>query len=206
MMKAGLSLMGALVMSVALAAAAAAAGMSDNSVQAYMNYAWSLTPSQFTTPEGKKILIDKKKRSSVEVPVDVAREVILAAYRTARAQICELSQEGVDNHNSLMLREFQKKTWSDQQLVYINMLHLTVVQLMTSKVKIVEKDDGGKVVVEEEMKSKAVKPCAPEEKTQIKDQIAAYIKTGPELPKAAAAMPAGRTPAATPTASAEPKK
>ncbi len=208
MMKAGMSLVGAAVLATGLAISGAqAAEMSEQAVRSYMGYAWAMTPAQFTKPDGVKILIDKKKREAVEVPVDVAREVILAAYRTARAQMCEMNQEGIDNHNSLMLREVQKKKWSDQQIVYINMLHLTVVQLMTSKVKIVEKD-GDKVVVEEELQSKAVKPCADDERVRLKEQIAAYVKTGPALASAEpapAAAPAA-TPAAAQKAPAAPPK
>ena len=200
MMKAGMSLVGAAVLAIGLAASGVqAAEMSEQSVRSYMGYAWAMTPAQFTKPDGVKILIDKKKREAVEVPVDVAREVILAAYRTARAQMCELTQEGIENHNSLMARELEKKKWSDQQVVYINMLHLTVVQLMTSKVKIVEKD-GDKVVVEEELKSKAVKPCADDERTRLKEQITAYVKAGPALASAEPAPSAA--PAATPAATA----
>lgn len=199
MMKAGMSLVGAAVLATGLAVSSArAAEMSEQAVRSYMGYAWAMTPAQFTKPDGVKILIDKKKREAVEVPVDVAREVILTAYRTARAQMCEMTQEGIDNHNSLMLREVQKKKWSDQQIVYINMLHLTVVQLMTSKVKIVEKD-GDKVVVEEELQSKAVKPCADDERTRLKEQITAYVKTGPAL-ASADPPPAPAAPAATPAA------
>lgn len=201
MMKAGMSLLGVAVLAAGWAVSdARAAEMSEQSVRSYMGYAWAMTPAQFTKPDGVKILIDKKKREAVEVPVDVAREVIMAAYRTARAQMCELIQEGVENHNSLMARELQKKKWSDQQIVYINMLHLTVVQLMTSKVKIVEKD-GDKVVVEEELKSKVVKPCADDERARLKEQIATYVKAGPAI---ASAEPAPAAAAATPAAAAAP--
>ena len=34
--------------------------LSEKSIQTFMDYAWSLVPQQFTMPNGKTILVDKK--------------------------------------------------------------------------------------------------------------------------------------------------
>ncbi len=172
----------AAVVSAAMAAAAgsaAAQDISEKSLEKLTEYAWSLVPQQFTMPDGKTIIVDKKKKDEIVVPADVAREVIKVGYRSAHAQICELQTDQVDNYNSLMRREIDKKKWSDQQLLYISQLHLTTLMFMTGKVKVVERE-GGKEVVLEELKSNN-KTCAPEQRTRIKELIVTYVAAGPKI-------------------------
>ena len=87
--------------------AAAQQQLSEKAVKTFMEYAWSLTPQKFTKPDGKSVLIDKSKRDEVTVPVNKAREVIMAGRLTAHAQICELPEDQVRNYGSLMRRENQ---------------------------------------------------------------------------------------------------
>lgn len=171
--------------------------LSELAVKKYMDYAWSMTPSKFTRPDGKVIEIDKKLRDKILIPIPEAREVIMAARRTAWAQACELAQDQVDNYRSLMKREEGSGKWSDQQIIYINQLHLTTVMLLAGTVKLVELQDGNKEVVIEE-KAARLKSCTEEEAKRVRDQIATYVKSGPPLVRAAA------DPAATPAASTAP--
>ncbi len=158
-----------------------------------MDYAWSLTPQQFSRPDGTTVLIDKKKRDEVMVPVDVAREVIKAGRLSAHAQICDLRDAQIANHRSLMRREEEKKKWTEQQLVYISQLHLTTVMLLTGKIRLVEKQ-GDKEVIVEEGKAPAAS-CTDEQKKKVNEMIVAYVKAGPQ-PKVAApaAAPADGAP------------
>lgn len=171
--------------------AQAAEELSEKSIQSFMDYAWSLVPQQFTKPDGKTIVVDKKKKDEVMVPLDVAREVVRVGRLSAHAQICELIEDQVSNYSSLMRREVDKKKWTDQQLLYISQLHLTTVMLLTGKIKLVE-NQGDKQVVVEEGKDH-YQTCTPEQKSKVKDVIAAYVKTGPAL----AAAPAAAAPVAT---------
>lgn len=203
MKKAGMSLAGAVVLAVTLAAPAVSAQeLSEKSVKAFMDYAWALTPAQFTKPDGEKVLIDKKKREEAMVPTDVAREVIKVGRISAHAQVCELTEDQLKNYRSLMLREVDKKKWSPQQLIYISQLHLTTVMMLTGKIKLVEKDGGKEVSVEEH--KAPVQTCAAEQKQKVKELIEAYVKAGPSLASAEPAAKAGD--GATPTAAAAPKK
>ena len=184
MRRAGRSWACAVLLTAGLAVAPASAQeLSEKAARAFMEYAWSLTPEKFTKPNGETVQIDKTKRDDVMVPLDVAREVIRAGRLSAHAQVCELAQEQADNHNSLMRRQSQSKKWTPQQMVYINQLHLTVVMLLTGRIKLVEQ--GGKpgedkqVVVEEP--PKAAQICTAEQKEKVKELIAAYVKTGPAL-------------------------
>lgn len=175
----------AAILAVLVAAVPARAQeLSEKATRTFMEYAWSLTPEAFTKPNGETILIDKTKKDEVMIPLEVARDVIRAGRLSAHAQVCELSQEQADNHNSLMRRQVESGKWSPQQIVYINQLHLTVVMLLTGRIKLVEKD-GDKEVVVEESQAKA-QTCSDEQKQKVKELIAAYVKSGPPPPSATA--------------------
>jgi hypothetical protein len=184
-----------------LAAGAAAAPvdaqeLSEKATRAFMEYAWSLTPEAFTKPNGETIQIDKTKKDEVLIPLDVAREVIRAGRLSAHAQVCELTQEQADNHNSLMRREIESKKWTPQQIVYINQLHLTVVMLLTGRIKLVEKEGGKEKDVVVEEAPKQAQTCTAEQKQKIKELITAYVKSGPAL--ASSGPPPVADPAAQP--------
>lgn len=168
---------------------ASAQELSEKSVRSFMDYAWSLTPSQFSKPDGTVIVIDKKKREDAMVPIDVAREVIRVGRLSAHAQVCEMPEEQVANHRSMMRRE-QAKNWSQQQLVYISQLHLTTIMLLTGKIRLVEKD-GDKEVVVEEGKTQT-QTCTTEQRQKVRELIVAYVAAGPKppAPVAGAAPPA----------------
>lgn len=198
----------AMVIAASVAAAPAVAQeLSEKATMTFMEYAWTLTPERFTKPSGETIIIDKTKRAEITVPLDVAREIIRAGRLSAHAQACGLAQEQGENHDSLMRRQILSKKWTPQQMVYINQLHLTVVMLLTGRIKLVEKadDKGGKapdkeVVVAQEPE-KAAQTCTAEQKAKVKELIAAYVKTGP-LAANNPSPAAGATPAAAPQAGA----
>jgi hypothetical protein len=185
-----------LAASVLAAPANAQDQLSEKATRAFMEYAWSLTPEAFTKPNGETIQIDKEKKAEVLIPLDVARDVIRVGRLSAHAQVCDLAQDQADNHNSLMRREVASNKWTPQQVVYINQLHLTVVMLLTGRIKLVEKEGGKEVVVEEA--ARQVQTCTAEQKQKIKELIAAYVKTGPALaassPPGAAAEAASQAP------------
>ena len=162
-----------------MAAQASEGELSDRSVQVFMEYAWSLTPQQFSKHDGTVIIVDKSKPEQAMVPLDVAREVIRVGRISAHAQVCNLPEDQVLNHRSLMRRELSKNKWNDQQTLYINQLHLTTVMLLTGKIRLVEKD-GDKEVVVDETKTPA-QTCTEEQRQKVKDLIAAYVQSGPAL-------------------------
>jgi hypothetical protein len=192
--RAGLVLLGA----TALAAGAVDSSLaqskelSEKSVLTLMRYAWAMVPQRFTTPQGKVIEVDKSKASESIVPMETAREVIRVARMTAYAQLCELPEEQRANYQTLMRREEEKK-WTDQQLLYINQLHLFTVMTLTGKVQLVEKD-GEKQVVVQEGKAAKTESCTDTERKKIQAQIMAYVSSTPPAPTATA------TPAAQPQA------
>lgn len=164
---------------VSTAVVAAEGELSDKSVQVFMDYAWTLTPQQFSKKDGTVIIVDKTKREDAMVPIEIAREVIRVGRISAHAQVCNLPEDQSLNHRSLMRRELDRKKWNDQQTLFINQLHLTTVMLLTGKIKLVEKDGDKEVVIDE--KQAPQQTCTDEQRQKVKELIAAYVKAGPAL-------------------------
>ncbi len=202
--KAGVALVWAAALIGTGAALAQSKELSDKSVMTLMQYAWGMVPDKFTTPLGKTILVDKSKPSASVVPMDTAKEVIRAARLSAYAQLCELPEEQRANYQTLMRREEAKAKWTDQQMLFINQLHLFTVMTLTGKVALVEKD-GDKQVVVQEGKSIKSGTCSDTEKKRIQDQIMAFVATNPVPPPPAAAAAQPAPPADQPTPASQKK-
>jgi hypothetical protein len=179
----------ALIGGSAAAAQAQNKELSDKSVLTLMRYAWGMVPDKFTTPLGKTIQVDRSKPSDSIVPLDTAREVIRVARLSAYAQLCELPEEQKSNYQTYMKREEAKAKWSDQQMLFMNQLHLFTVMTMTGKVQLVEKD-GDKQVIVQEGKAVKTETCTDTEKKKIQEQIMAYVGSTPAPTPPAAAAPA----------------
>jgi hypothetical protein len=163
--------------------------LSDKSVLTLMQYAWSLVPNKFTSPDGKVIEVDKSKPSEVVVPMDTAREAIKVARLSAYAQVCDLIEEQRANYHTFMKREEAKGKWSDQQLLFINQLHLFTVMTLTGKVKLVEKDGDKEVILNSDKPEKAP-TCTDTEKKKVESQIKSYVAANVPPTPAAPAAPA----------------
>ena len=168
--------------------------LSDKSVLTLMQYAWSLVPNKFTTPDGKVIEVDKSKPSEVVVPMETAREAIKVARLSAYAQVCDLIEEQRANYHTFMKREEAKGKWSDQQLLFINQLHLFTVMTLTGKVKLVEKDGDKEVILNSDKPEKAP-TCTDTERKKVETQIKSYVAANvvPTAPEPAAPATTGAT-------------
>jgi hypothetical protein len=150
--------------------------LSDRSVALLMHYAWQLTPNTYVTPQGKTIEVDKSDRASATVPTDTAREVIRAARMSAQAQICGLPEEELANFQTLMRREQKKGTWSEQQMLYINQLHLFTVMALTGKITAA---DAAKGIAPRKGVEKPAATCSESERKRVRERIMAYLKADP---------------------------
>ena len=74
-----------------MTSAARAQDISENTVKAFMNYAWTMTPAKFTKPDGKVVEIDKKEREKIEVSVDVG-----VGRGSASIWTCDLTKRYVE--------------------------------------------------------------------------------------------------------------
>lgn len=163
--------------------------LSDKSVLTLMQYAWSLVPNKFTSPDGKVIEVDKSKPSEVVVPMETAREAIKVARLSAYAQVCDLIEEQRANYHTFMKREEAKAKWTDQQLLFINQLHLFTVMTLTGKVKLVEKDGDKEVILNSDKPEKAP-TCTDTERKKVETQIKSYVAANAAPAPAPAAAPA----------------
>lgn len=163
-------------------AAAQAKEMSEKSVQTMMQYAWTLMLPKFTA-NGKEVIVDLNKPAENMVPVDVAREVIKVGRVSASAQLCGLAEEQAAMHGTLMRREAEKKTWTDQQMMFVNQLHLFTVMLMTGGVKVVEKEgekEAKEVVIENSKLAPPKTACTEVEAKKIQEQVKAFVEAAPK--------------------------
>jgi hypothetical protein len=200
---AGLGLAAVALTVVSPAADAQKPQMSDKTVLILMDYAWALTPAEFTTQTGKIIRVNKDKFEEVKLPLDDAREVIRVARISGQAQICEMGDAQTANYETLMEREAARGKWTDQQLVFINKLHLFTVMTMTGQVKATDPDAPAAPLSKEPPANKA-STCTDEDRKRIGDQVVAYVNAGPAVP--AKDAPAKDAPAKSAPAKAAPAK
>lgn len=177
-----------LVAGMALPVLAQQKKLSDKSVKVLMSYAWSLVPSKFTTPNGKVILTDRSKPKLAQVPLDVAREVIRVGRLSAMAQECDLREAQVANYRTLMNSERAKKKWTEQQILFINQLHLLTVMWLSGQAKVVSGGPDKAPKVKSVAKPKK-STCDEARKSQVREAIVKYVKAHPGAKKAAATAP-----------------
>lgn len=169
--------------------AANAQQISEKSVRTLMQYALSYTPDRFTGSDGNTVHINRKDPEAVKqlmVPLPKAEETVLAGRLAAHARVCGLFDEEKNTFISFVVRETESKKWTPQQIIYLRSLFYTTEMLMVGKVQVVQRDDGGKKVVIQEGKA-AIKSCTDQQRAKVKDLVAAYIKSGPDLSKVSGA-------------------
>ena len=162
--------------------------LSDKSVRVLMDYAWTLVPGKFTTPDGSVIITDKKNRKVAMVPMEVAREAIRVGRLSAHAQICDLPEEQAANFHTFMRLERNKKKWNPQQMLFINQLHLFTVMWLSGQAKLVSTGSDKPPKVEPQAKPKKIK-CTKENRKNVRDTIIKYLLANPPPKKAANVVP-----------------
>jgi hypothetical protein len=118
--------------------------LSDSSVRVMSTFAWSILPEEYPGPDGKKIKIDKSDPTKFLIPVDDARRIIRVATRSAYAEVCKLPELERANYDKMMQGEAGRKTWSKEQMIFINFLHMFAVSYFTGDMKITEDKSGDK--------------------------------------------------------------
>ena len=174
-------------------------GLSDSAVRVLMTYAFSIIPEQQTSPDGKTIKIDKSDPKLFLIPDEDARRVIRVATRSAYAEACDLPDLARENYKAMLLGEMAKKTWTEQQLMMINALHMFSASYFSGDAKITEAPDadskGAEAADQATGGTDLVAPkkpqCPPEQKQKVENAINAYVQAAqaPTAP-AAPAVPA----------------
>lgn len=155
--------------------------LSDRSVRVLQSFAWQIMPSEYETKKGKKIKVTGVDPKKFMIPVQDARRVIVAARRSAYAQICELPEHQAANYQRLMASEQNLKKWSPEQLLFINRLHLFTVMWLTGNVKIgdaagKETKESVKKKLKDAAKTPAQQTCSDAQREQVRQQIETYVK------------------------------
>jgi hypothetical protein len=151
--------------------------LSQKSVKLITGFALTTIPSEIKQPDGKVLKIDRANLERILVPLDDARRIILTARNSAHAQMCDLPELQAENYLALMRLEQAKKKWSQEQMLFINRLHLFTVMWLTGNVKFLEKDGQKEPQVISEPDKGEKKACSPEEKESVKANIEAFLKT-----------------------------
>ena len=163
--------------------------LSERSVKLLMDYAWSILPAKFTTPEGKVIEVDKKKPKEALIPVEPARDVIKAGYQSAQAQLCEMWEEQTINYDAMMRVQRAKNNWSDQQLLYVTTLHRMTIHMAAGKLNVTKKDNEDVVTLEPITPSKDT--CNDEKRKKVREAVAAQVEAAKAVtPQTKQAAPA----------------
>lgn len=150
--------------------------LSAKTVNVISGFALTTIPSEIKRPDGSVMKIDKSDVSKITVPVEDARRVIRVARLSAHAQMCNLPQLQAQNYLTMMRQERAKDKWTEEQLLFINRLHLFTVMWLSGNVKFVEKGDGSKEpeIISDPDESKY--ECTDEDRKQVRAKIENYLK------------------------------
>ncbi len=109
-------------------------GPSDRLVRVMMSLAWDRMPAKIDTGNGA-VAIDKSDPKKFLIPMDDARRVIVAAYRTSSATLCGMNEAVSANFIALMNSEEARKKWTREQLHMIKWIHNAVVILRSANLE-----------------------------------------------------------------------
>ncbi|WP_088360672.1 MULTISPECIES: hypothetical protein [Rhodomicrobium] len=151
--------------------------LSVKSVKLITGFALTTIPSEIKQPDGKVLKIDRSNLEKILVPLEDARRIIMTARNSAHAQMCDMPELQAENYLALMRGEQAKKKWTQEQMLFINRLHLFTVMWLTGNVKFLEKDGKKEPTVISEPDKGEKKVCSPEEKDNVKANIEAFLKS-----------------------------
>jgi hypothetical protein len=180
-------------------------GLSDSAVRVLLTYAYSILPEQAPGPDGKMAKIDRSDANKFLIPTEDARRVIRAATRSAYAEACQLLELERANYQTFMKGEEAKKTWTHEQLLMINALHMFSVSYFAGTITITAKEEpngaqagapaddktppaesGAQAAGAAKVLSPKKPECPPEQKQKVTNAINAYIASAkaaaPEAP------------------------
>lgn len=151
--------------------------LSLKSVKLITGFALTTIPSEIKQPDGSILKIDKQNLSNIIVPLDDARRIIMVARNSAHAQMCDMPELQAENYLALMRAEQARKKWSQEQMLFINRLHLFTVMWLTGNVRFLEKDGKKEPEVISEPDKGEKKDCSSEEKEAVKGNIETFLKS-----------------------------
>lgn len=147
--------------------------ISDRTVRVIMGTAFAGIPDELPDAKGDMVKVDRSDPKKFMIPIDDAREIIIKAVLSARADLCDLGDLYREHARSVLLHERARNKWTSSQMTYIDMLHATTGLYMT----------GSFAVGEEAKKKDSPKNdrrkdynCSPDERARVKAAVEADIQ------------------------------
>jgi hypothetical protein len=164
-------------------------GLSDSAVRVLMTYAFSILPQEAPGPDGKSVKVDKSDANKFLIPTEDARRVIRVATRSAYAETCNLLDLQRANYQTFMRGEEAKKTWTHEQMLMINALHMFSASYFAGTITITAKEepeggkaasaDGNTAPAQAAGAAKVLSPkkpeCPPDQKQKVVNAITTYV-------------------------------
>jgi preprotein translocase subunit YajC len=150
-------------------------GISEDTLRILTDAALNTIPSEVKRSDGTTMKIDKSDPSSIVVPADDRRRIIRVAHLTADAARCELEQLQVQNYFAMMRQERAKDKWTEEQLLFINRLHLFTVMLLNGNIK-AKTDENQNEDYEIMADPETASECSEEDREQVRSRIENYLK------------------------------
>jgi len=151
--------------------------LSKKSVGLIVTFALTTIPSEIKRSDGTVMKIDKSDLSKLTIPVEDARRIIRVARLSAHAQMCNLPRLQQQNYFTMMRQEKARDKWTEQQLLFINRLHLFTVMWLSGNVKFVDKGDGNKEPEIISDPEEQTAECSEEDREQVRAEIESYLKS-----------------------------
>lgn len=175
-------------------AGAPKSGLSDSAVRVMSTYALSILPDEYPLKSGEMIKLDKSDPNVYLIPLDDARRVIKVATRSAYAEVCDLRELEKANFDTMIQGEEARKTWSQEQLMFIHALHTFATSYLAGNATITETPaDGSAAANAGDGSTTTITPkkldCPPGQKEKVAAAINAYVQS------ANAQLPAPQAPA-----------
>lgn len=141
-------------------------GPSDKLVKHIADSAFNALPNVVKDEAGKDVVIDKSKASTILVPNDQLREVILVGTQVSKAASCKLDE--LATIYWVVYRKSLKKSgkWTDQQRAFMGKVFADVVGIASATEAKATID--GK---EKDLKTFKKKECSDKTRTSLKSQI-----------------------------------
>lgn len=161
-------------------------GLSERGVRNMVYYAFSLIPDEVKGPDGTMVPVDKADPNKFVIPEDDARHIIRAATRSAYADVCGLPNLAQANYEAMLTKEKAKQSWTREQLLMIEALHLFAVSFFTGNASFSTEPDSAPAEGDSAAAEAAADPsevqkappppkCPPEQRQRVESAINAYV-------------------------------
>lgn len=149
------------------------AKLSERTVRVIMGTAFAGIPDELPKPGGEMVKVDRSDPNKFLIPVEDAREIIVSAVLSARADLCDMKDLGRKHFESIMRRERARGKWTPFQMTYIDVLHATTGLYMTGSASV---GDDAKKEDSPDKDIKAKYKCSDAERARVKAAIESDIK------------------------------